>query len=43
MSYRILLINWQDIANPQGGGAEVHAHEIFKRVAAAGHEVVQLS
>ena len=43
MTYRILLINWQDIANPLGGGAEVHAHEIFRRIAARGHEVFQLS
>ena len=32
-------MNWQDRANPQAGGAEVHLHEIFGRVAAAGHEV----
>jgi glycosyltransferase involved in cell wall biosynthesis len=43
MKYRILLINWQDIANPLGGGAEVHAHEIFRRIASWGHEVTQLS
>ncbi len=43
MTYRILLINWQDIANPLGGGAEVHGHEIFRRIAARGHEVFQLS
>ncbi len=43
MKYRILLINWQDIANPKGGGAEVHAHQIFKRIAEKGHEVIQLS
>ena len=28
----ILIINWQDWINPQGGGAEVHLHEIFKRL-----------
>ena len=38
----ILVINWQDITNPQGGGAEVHLHEIFKRVAAKGHKVTLL-
>ncbi len=37
---KILIINWQDIKNPFGGGAEVHLHEIFKRIAAKGHEVV---
>lgn len=36
---RILVLNWQDIRNPQGGGAEVHLHEIFKRIAAKGHSV----
>ncbi|MCX6154534.1 MAG: glycosyltransferase family 4 protein [Candidatus Kapabacteria bacterium] len=36
---KILVINWQCIKNPLGGGAEVHLHEIFKRVAALGHEV----
>ncbi len=36
---KILIFNWQDIKNPFGGGAEVHLHEIFKRIAAKGHEV----
>ncbi len=36
---RILVINWQDIKNPFGGGAEVHLHEIFKRIASKGHYV----
>lgn len=36
---KILIINWQDISNPFGGGAEVHLHEIFKRVASWGHDV----
>lgn len=36
---KILLINWQDIKNPLGGGAEVHYHEIFRRIAAMGHHV----
>ncbi len=40
--YDILVINWQDITNPMGGGAEVHCHEIFKRIAAAGHKVTLL-
>lgn len=35
----ILAFNWQDIKNPMGGGAEVHFHEIFKRIAAKGHNV----
>lgn len=36
---KILVLNWQDITNPLGGGAEVHLHEIFSRVAARGHDV----
>src|SRR5512143_741882 len=36
---RILIFNWQDIKNPQAGGAEVHLHEIFSRVAGLGHDV----
>jgi glycosyltransferase involved in cell wall biosynthesis len=36
---RILLVNWQDRENPQAGGAEIHLHEIFGRLARAGHEV----
>lgn len=32
-------MNWQDRTNPQAGGAEVHLHEIFGRLAASGHEV----
>ncbi len=39
---RILVINWQDITNPLGGGAEVHLHSIFSRVARLGHEVTLL-
>jgi len=42
MKYRILIINWQDISNPLGGGAEVHAHEIFRRIASKGHQVTLL-
>ncbi len=36
---KILVFNWQDINNPLGGGAEVHLHEIFKRIASQGHSV----
>jgi glycosyltransferase involved in cell wall biosynthesis len=36
---RILVVNWQDRENPQAGGAEIHLHEIFGRLAARGHEV----
>jgi glycosyltransferase involved in cell wall biosynthesis len=36
---RVLVVNWQDRTNPQAGGAEVHLHEIFGRLAARGHPV----
>lgn len=36
---RILVFNWQDLRNPQSGGAEVHLHAIFGRLAARGHAV----
>jgi len=36
---RILAVNWRDIGDPLGGGAEVHLHEILRRAVAAGHEV----
>jgi glycosyltransferase involved in cell wall biosynthesis len=35
----ILLVNWNDRENPHAGGAEIHLHEIFGRLAAAGHHV----
>ena len=43
MPYKILLINWRDIEHPEAGGAEVHAHEIFRRIAAQGHQVTFLT
>lgn len=39
---RILVVNWQDRENPQAGGAEVHLHEIFGRLARRGHAVTLL-
>ncbi len=39
---RLLLVNWQDRDNPQAGGAEIHLHEIFGRLAARDHEVTLL-
>jgi len=39
----ILLINWRDLKHPQAGGAEVHYHEIFRRLVAKGHAVVLLT
>ena len=35
----ILLVNWQDRANPYAGGAEIHLFEIFSRLASRGHRV----
>jgi glycosyltransferase involved in cell wall biosynthesis len=39
---RLLVVNWQDRENPQAGGAELHLHEIFGRIARSGHEVTLL-
>ena len=39
---RILVLNWLDPDNPQAGGAEVHFHEIFRRLVARGHSVTLL-
>ena len=39
---RLLLVNWQDRDNPQAGGAEIHLHEIFGRLAGHGHDVTLL-
>jgi glycosyltransferase involved in cell wall biosynthesis len=39
---RIAVVNWQCRENPLAGGAEIHLHEIFGRLAEAGHEVVLL-
>ena len=39
---RVLVVNWQDRENPQAGGAEIHLHEIFGRLARRGHEVTLL-
>ncbi len=39
---KILVVNWQCRENPLAGGAEIHLHEIFERLAAAGHEVTLL-
>ncbi len=36
---RILLVNWQDLENPEAGGAEIHLFELFSRAVAAGHHV----
>jgi glycosyltransferase involved in cell wall biosynthesis len=36
---RILVLNWQDRENPQAGGAEIHLHETFGRLAQWGWDV----
>jgi glycosyltransferase involved in cell wall biosynthesis len=38
---RILVVNWNDRENPQAGGAEIHLHELFGRIATGGrgHDV----
>jgi len=36
---KILLVNWNDRENPHAGGAEVHLHEIFGRLARRGHTI----
>ncbi len=40
---RILVVNWLDRENPEAGGAELHLHEVFGRLARAGHRVVALT
>ncbi|MCK4595658.1 hypothetical protein KAT73_02665, partial [candidate division WOR-3 bacterium] len=39
---KILLINWQDRLNPLSGGAEIHIHEIFSRIASWGNDIILL-
>ena len=36
---KLLVLNWQDLENPLSGGAEVHLHEVFGRLARRGHQV----
>ena len=38
----ILALNWEDLSNPQAGGAEVHLQEILKRIAKKGHKITLL-
>ncbi|WP_419166617.1 glycosyltransferase family 4 protein [Candidatus Palauibacter sp.] len=35
----MLLLNWQDRENPEAGGAELHLHEVYGRLADRRHEV----
>ncbi len=36
---RILALNWNDLKNPYGGGAEVHLEELLRRLAVLGHDI----
>lgn len=37
------MANWQDRENPRAGGAEIHLHEVFGRLAGLGHRVTLLA
>jgi len=37
---RILWLNWRCIRHPLAGGAEVYTHEVAKRLARKGHEII---
>lgn len=36
---KLLALNWNDLANPYSGGAEVHLEELLRRLVSYGHEV----
>ncbi len=38
--HRIAMVAWRDLGDPEAGGSELHAHEIARRWATAGLEVV---
>lgn len=40
---KILILNWRDLQNPKGGGAEILTHEIARRWVKLGHSVTQFS
>src|SRR5258705_7632709 len=39
----LVALNWRDIKNPEAGGAEIHLHEILKRMVGRGHRVTQFA
>src|SRR2546425_1466952 len=39
---KILLVNWNDRENPYAGGAEIHLHEVFGRLARGGGHAIDL-
>ena len=36
---KVLVVNWNDRENPHAGGAEIHLHALFGRLAGWGHHV----
>lgn len=43
MTLSLVVANWQDRENPQAGGAEIHLHEVFGRLAQRGHRVTAVT
>lgn len=37
---RLAIVAWRDLEDPEAGGSELHAHEVARRLAAAGMEVL---
>jgi glycosyltransferase involved in cell wall biosynthesis len=38
--HRVAILAWRELGDPEAGGSELHAHEVARRWAAAGIEVV---
>ena len=39
----VLVANWLDRENPEAGGAELHLHQVFGRIARSGHRVAAVT
>ena len=39
----IVAVNWRDMRDPEAGGAEIHLHEILRRMVEKGHQVTWFS
>ena len=39
----IVAVNWRDMRDPEAGGAEIHLHEILRRMVERGHRVTWFS
>lgn len=39
----LVAVNWRDFRDPDGGGAEIHLHEILRRMVDRGHRVTWFS